>query len=206
MNSFISDLKDYFHKEIRAISHPSKNTELTFDEKNHDVCFELISRILDAPSEETSFARLSHDFKLHFYKIKNWKEDEIPASIGGLSALFEVYLRKIAYIKFKDNDLFYGNSEHNGIQKSTLYDLIDGTLANKQDPRNLEIRTKFPSRLAPDSSSPIEWKNLDFLRDKIRNDIHNATSYNRKKILKNSNIIFTCYYIVTVYNFNELSI
>jgi hypothetical protein len=202
MTDFKNDLKDLFRKEVKLIKHPSQNKSIIIDENELDTCLELLSNILDHHIPDSSFERLSSDFRIHFYKIKNWHEDEMPNAIINLATLFETYVRKIAYIKFGDNELFYGNNDHKGIIKSSLHDLLESSLSNKHDERNKEIRIPFPSKLVPDNSISIAV--LNYLRENIRNDIHNASSYNREKILINYNIVLVSYYIVTLHNLTAI--
>jgi hypothetical protein len=202
MSEFINDIKDLFRKEIKVIKHPSKNKSIIIDENDLDACLELLSNILDYHIPDSYFERLSSDFKIHFYKIKNWHEEEMPNAIINLATLFETYLRKIAYIKLNDDELFYGNNDHRGIIKSSLHDLLDSSLPNKNDERNKEIRIPLPSKLVPDDSTLMAV--LNYLRENIRNDIHNASSYNREKILTNYNIVLVSYYIVTLHNLNSI--
>lgn len=89
----------------------------------------------------------------------------MPQAIENLATNFESFLKKIAYLKFNDSNIFFGDEVFLGIEKCTLFNLIEGIIPSKKEPLDSSKSKNFPSKIVPYTG--IEKAILDFVREKI---------------------------------------
>ncbi len=188
----IDTFKIYAKSNLRSIKHPSRNASIPIDEL--DAIIDLLFSVLYENTDEEVFFSLLQIFRQNFLKIKDFQQEEVSTAIQILATNFEAFLRKIAFLKYKDEELLYGNSETFGIKELTLADLLKSQTKEKKENGNY---IDFPSLLV--SQKGITAAIYNRVRE-LRNDIHHAKSYNRQEQIEYSNLILGAYMLAVVDN------
>ncbi len=191
------ELKTYFTQyaleNLYSIKVPnSKNKYHEFD--NLEILCELLMLFLNFEVNESSLKRIPINFENGFNIIYELDIKELSGSIESLAANFEPFLKKIAYIKFNDLELWQGSNKKKGLKSCTLYELIEGGFNIESDDINLKYKTvQFPGTIVAKSGNSKTI--LDFVRSNLRNSVHNARTYNRVELAEYSNLVLSSYLI-----------
>src|ERR1035437_9996695 len=192
--------KDYAKENLQQIPHPTQNKSFIFNNLNELI--DLLFRFLDYEIDEPTLMRVKNNFEINFLKIEEFTVKELPNAIEGLATNFEPFLKKIAYIKYFNTLYWNGNNIYEGINKSTLGDLISGELPLKKGIPIETIREKYPEQLI--TKSGTSGAILDFVRSELRNAVHYAKNYNRVQLVQYSNTVLGAYLLAIYDNKNFL--
>ena len=169
MDKQLIDAFNVFAKaNLKSIKHPSRNAFIPIDELD-EITDLLFSVLQENTTEEIFFHHCK--FRQNFLKIKDFQQEEVSTAIQLLATNFETFLRKIAFLKYQDQELPYGNSEFLGIKDIILPDLLKNQTKEKKENGNY---IDFPSHLV--SQNGITAAIYHRVRE-LRNDIHDAKSY-----------------------------
>ena len=105
-----------------------------FEFENLESICELLILFLNFEISETTLKRVLSNFENDFQVIYEFDLKQLASAIESLAANFEPFLKKIAYIKFNNNELWNGIDNQKGIKDCTLYELIEGgfTIPNEK--------------------------------------------------------------------------
>jgi hypothetical protein len=192
MDDFLKVFKEFTGENLKVIRHPSQNHEISFSDLNQ-LC-DLLFRFINYEVREASLARIKENFVNHFLKIQELNLNEISNAIEGLATNFEPFLKKIALVRFPGNENWNGDLVYCGINKTTLDDLLNSRFSFK-DYRNVNNHTvkEFPDALI--NYKGISRAILDFVRQSLRNAVHEAKDYNRVQKIQYSNYVIAIYLI-----------
>lgn len=188
-NGFIS----YAFKELQKIGKPN-NPKQYYEFRNLHDLIPLLFELLALNVEEESLARVESNFYNHLNAVLNLNIEILPNSIEGLATNFEPFMKKIAYLKYKDTKYWQGTETSEGLKKTMLLGLYEGVISNKYNASEQAPKILLESPLVDYTGSKRTL--LDFTRNDVRNSVHNARDYNRIELIHYSNIILGCYLIV----------
>lgn len=195
--------KLFAEENLKWLPHPTSKKNKHIVIENISELSDLLFFILESEINEDSIARLKENFQNDFEKIYSFNVNEMASAIEGLAATFESFLKKIALLKFEEQKIIEGDRDYKGINKCSLYELIEGFASRKDEGNeNIPERREFPTRLVP--SSGTEKEILDYMRAELRNAVHYAKSYNRIQLISYSNIVLGSYLIAIKENEDDL--
>lgn len=201
------ELIDFIKKvKVRKPNNPGQSYAVEDLITNIPKTVELLFEVVNCSSHE-SLNRFDIDFFHHLTSIVHLSNFEnIPIAIEGLSQKYESFLKKIAYLKYKDKDprYFYGDKHTKGINGTGLGRLCEGILDNTER-ANLDgiIPLELPDKL-------LDYKGInryfaDYVRTELRNKVHYSKEYPRNEIILLSEIVVVLYLITIQDNFQFLS-
>lgn len=186
------ELSKYAQRELTPIKNPNRgNSELII--QNIKQISRLLIATLNIEVSEVSLQRVSEKFENGFKILTNSSTKELVTAVEMLSINFEPFLKKIAYLRFYENnpDLWLGSKTHKGITKSTLGEIFRSEIFPNEKIEYSNLSSiKYPSELI--DFKGIKQSIYDETR-KIRNDIHNAIDYSNTNLIKYLNIIISAY-------------
>jgi len=120
-----NNFKEFVLENLIKISHPTRPNKILELDELESLC-DLFFCFLNFEIEESSLKRIKSNFENDFEKIYQLNKTEISSAIEGLATNLESFLKKIAYLKFDNEALWKGDKIYKGIEKSTLFELIEG--------------------------------------------------------------------------------
>jgi hypothetical protein len=191
---------------VRKPNNPGQSYQVEDLIPNIPQTVELLYEVVDYNSLE-SLNRFKVDFFYHLESIiKVSSFESLPIAIEGLAQKFESFLKKIAFIKYKDKDprYFYGDKYTKGINGTSLGKLCEGILENTEKG---DIESIIPLEL-PDKLFNYKGVNryfADFVRTELRNKVHYSQEYPRNEIILLSEIVVVLYLLTVQDNREFLS-
>ena len=161
-----------------------------FELENLESICELLILFLNFEISETTLKRVLSNFENDFQVIYEFDLKQLASAIESLAANFEPFLKKIAYIKFNNNELWNGIDNKKGIKDCTLFELIEGgfTIPNEKF-KIIPFPNEIVCKTGPSKAI------LDFVRSNLRNSVHDAKAYTRIQLAEYSNLVLSSYLI-----------
>jgi hypothetical protein len=187
----IDSIREFAINNLIKLPHPTQNREIELKEIGE--LTELLYRLLSHEVEESNLKRLKNNFEIGFDKVNSFNLIELPLAIETLATTFESFLRKIAYLKYGKTAIWLGDENYEGIKKSSLADLISSELPIKYNAAPGLTRKKYPEPLI--DNTKVKGAILNFVREQLRNAIHQTKQYTRVELIKFSNYAVGVYYL-----------
>jgi len=183
---------------------PGRRYEINQLITNIPTCSKLLIGVINSGESDKSLERLDLDFHTHAEAIIQISDlEKLPIPIEGLAQKFEAFLKKIAYLKYGDTDLWHGNETSAGITGTTFKNLCEGIIENKYNVDRSIPCLSIPEPLVNYRGTTRSL--LDFTREKLRNAVHYAPEINRKDLIPYSEIVISIYLLTIQDNFEFLS-
>lgn len=201
------ELISYIEKvKVRKPNNPGKSYAVNDLIANIPLTVDLLFEIVNCETDQ-SLSRFDSDFFYHLEEIVHLTSfDKLPIAIEGLAQKYESFIKKIAYLKYKDKDprYFYGDKHTKGITGTTLASLCEGILHNT-DKGEAEgaIQIELPDKLL--DYRGVKRYFADFVRNEIRNKVHVSQEYQRNELILLSEIVLVLYFITVQDNHIFLS-
>ncbi len=190
--------------EIYRPDNPGKRYEVRHLLHDIPTCSKLLIKLISSDENDVTLERLDKDFHIHLASIVEMSSlDNLPIAIEGLAQKFEAFLKKIAFLKYGDTELWKGNITSAGINGTSLNNLCEGIIANR-----FNVTESIPNLILPEplvKYSGVTRSLLDFTRQKLRNAVHYAPEINRKDLIPYSEIVVLVYFLTVQDNFDFLS-
>jgi hypothetical protein len=159
-----------------------------------ELCVNLLLEVIESPENDSVLARLSDDFNKHLAVLLTNDLDSYPMAIEGLAQKFEAFLKKVGYLRYQGTDFWTGTTLNKGIKDSMLNQLIQGSLQPKNGVPQGTPGRALPVKLFDNSGLASELAN--FLRAKIRNNVHVAPVINRRDLVPFAEYVIIMYLLV----------
>lgn len=183
---------------------PGKRYEVANLVKEISISSALLVKVIEFECEEDSLSRLQSDFGQHVSVILELSDfTRLPIAIEGLAQKLEAFIKKIAYLRYYNSELWNGNDTSAGIQGTSLKGLCDGVLSNKYGVAHSVRPITLPEALF--DYKGVKRNLVDFVRQKLRNAVHYAPSINRKDLIPYAEIVLLVYIIIIEDNKDFLS-
>ena len=167
-------------------------------------CSKLLIELINSEENDESLERLDKDFHTHLKTIFELSDlEKLPIAIEGLAQKYEAFIKKIAFLKYKNTEIWSGNETSVGLTGTTFKDLCVGIIQNKPNiPESIPKLTLSEPLI---KYQGVTRSLLDFTRQKLRNAVHYAPEINRKDLIPYSEIVVLVYLFSVQDNFHFLS-
>jgi hypothetical protein len=183
----------YAFENLETIKVPNSKEKYYKIENLENVC-ELLILFLNYEIDDISLKRVLSNFENEFQIIYDLDLKQLSSAIESLAANFEPFLKKLAYIKFNNNDIWQGSINQKGIKDCTLFELIEGGFSINSSNTDEKFKViEFPNSIV--SKTGQSKSILDFVRSHLRNSVHNAKTYTRVQLAEYSNLVLSSYLI-----------
>lgn len=201
------DLQKEFLKYALKEQNPIKNPARGKSEvklKNLELTVKLLISFLTYEVDEPTLLRVKQTFESSFKKIIESNIEDFPSAIELLATNFESFIKKIAFIKYKNDypEFWIGDEVYKGISKSNFGELLKSSLFPKEEIANEAIAPKpYPSILL--DFKGIKQAIYDETR-KIRNNVHIAKDYSSIELVTSLNVVLGAYLLAVEDNIDFL--
>jgi hypothetical protein len=158
------------------------------------LCVNLLLEVIESPENDPVLERLSDDFSKHLAVLLTNDLDNYPIAIEGLAQKFEAFLKKVGYFRYQGTDFWTGTNLNKGIKDAMLNQLIQGSLPPQHGAPRATPGRPLPVKLFNNSGLASEL--ADFLRAKIRNNVHVAPMIERKDLIPFAEYVLVMYLLV----------
>ncbi len=185
MNIDRNKIKEYLLRELKNVKTPKTNLLIQIDDLDFKI--DLLFDLLKFRINYTDLDRIEDNFfnSLNPTLVNN-DISNLESSFENLAANIEAFLKKIAYLKYSNTYYWEGNDEIKGLKKTMFARLCNGTI----EPIKKGV-FKIPEPLI-DYNEPNK-EIFDFVRDEIRNSLHNAKRYSKSDFFYFLNLVLVCY-------------
>jgi len=202
MMNLKSRIRNYILQNVTEVRNP-KNPHKAISFSNLGKKIDLLFWVLDNKTKDDYLKDIANLFYNSIENIvKDPAQNVIFESTGQLARSFEKFVKKIGFIRIRDEKFWNGNKSFLGIKESSLHSIYS---------RKLDVRDKqYPS--VESFSIPLPLVRYSGIRriflDIIARDfditLGSVKKYTKKEIIEYSKFVIGCYLIVVEDNFDFL--
>ncbi|MCQ6957726.1 NACHT domain-containing protein [Mucilaginibacter aquariorum] len=190
LNSLHDNIRRYISVEVSSVSLPNQaKTSYVFTDLNR--LLDILLKVFDSPISEPRLKSVGAKFYEHLKIIIEADFNTLPQAVEGLATNLEAYLKLIGFYRYGLTVLWNGDASSKGLKETMFANLTAGKIAPQKNCKPI----KLPIPLINYTGDRITI--FDFIRNDLRNNVHNAVSYQRAEVIQLANIAISGYLLIT---------